>query len=334
MKILINGFGRIGRQILRRSYDKNILIDFINDPNVNNDQARLLLQYDSVYEKFRKKVLSKKQGISIKGRLITIFREKKLSKIPFKKLGINIVIDASGVKYKTEEYHKIIKREEVTIIATRHINNADEIIVFGVNENNIKNTMKKKLISTSICDVVSLTPIFHLIQEKIPIKINSIYIVSLHPFLSYQKVLDNPSSKKNQSLAFTRSAINNLIPKNTSIAECCEDILQNLKGKIMAYQIRVPTNSVSCAFIEIVFNSKLNKEDLRTWIKYLKKPIFALNNDNLVSIDFSGSKNSSIIDKRWLFIKENRLNMMIWYDNETGYSARVIDILLKILEKW
>jgi len=333
MKIGINGFGRIGRQIFRliTSKDSQEIIA-INDPNLSIDQMRLLIQYDSVYGKFSERIDSENNHIIIndKNRRIEVFSKSNL--IDTEWGGIDVLIDSSGNYPQYDEYVRLIDmhRNISHVIITGYYGAADQTIVFGVNENEFRRS--SKVISTSTCDGVAISPILFILSNLF--KINYVSIASLHPYLSNQKLLDGANlGDSYPSLTRWRAATDSLIPKGTSISDRCMDLVPTLKDKIDAYQLRVPTSCVSCAFLYIDFEEKIDEERLKRWLNNLESPVFYVNEDALVSKDFMGTGYSSIIDLRRFKLSNKRLEMLVWYDNESGYASRVVDMVRLIKNK-
>lgn len=331
MSIIINGYGRIGRQIMRIAFEKKVKIIAINDPSLTSENARLLTQYDSVYGKFEYDVSVDRRHLTIGKKKILISNEKDIFDIEDLK-SASIIVDSSGIKRDASYYKKLLgdNSKLQNIIVTNDYDGADERIVFGVDRIE-KSKLKKKIITTSSCDCVAMAPLLESLKSK---KIKSTWIASLHPYTSHQSLLDNNpiSSGIAHSPLLIRSAINTLIPKKTSIADNLMKTLPYLKGKISSYQIRVPTSCVSGAMIEIDFEENLDDAFVKKWLEGLRSPIFKINDDLLSSIEFCGDQHSIIIDKRLMINKGKNLKLLIWYDNEAGYSSRVVD-LLKLLGK-
>lgn len=330
MSIIINGYGRIGRQIMRIADDNGIKIISINDPYLTKENARLLTQYDSVYGRFLKEIRLDGEYLIVGKKKILIENKMNISEI--KRLNsAKIIVDASGIKRNTSYYRKLLNDNQKlqNIIVTHDNDGADERIIFGVTKIK-KNKLKKKIITTSSCDCVAMAPLLESLKAN---KIKSVWIASLHPYTSHQPLLDNspkPSDIAHSPLLI-RSAINTLIPKKTSIADNLMKTLPYLNGKISSYQIRVPTSCVSGAIIEICFEKNLDKLFIEKWLKTLKSPVFRVNSDLLSSIEFCGDRHSIIIDKRLMINEGKNLKLLIWYDNETGYSARVVDLIKELI---
>ncbi len=330
MSIIINGFGRIGRQLFRIAFEQELYIDTINDPYLSGENARLLTQYDSTYGKFRYKISLDGQYIKIENKKVLISNETDIFKISNLKKA-KIIVDSSGVKRDKQYYQRLFRENPKLnyIIVTHDVDYADKRVVFGVTK--LKpGKLKGKIITTSSCDCVAIAPLLESLKSK---KIKSCWIASLHSYVSTQQLLDNtPTSHETvHSPLMIRSSINSLIPKKTSIADNIMKTLPYLKKKVSSYQIRVPTSCVSGALVEINFKENIDNSFIKNWLKKLKKPVFRINDDLLSSIDFCGDHHSVIIDKRCMINEGKNLKLLIWYDNEAGYSARVVDLLKKLV---
>jgi len=328
MSVGINGFGRIGRSVFRQLIEKGVHVDFISDSNLSIDQAEILANYDSVYgksKKFIKKVSASSFEISKKK--IKFYKTNSLSSIDFN--DISIFIDCTP-----EPNIKLIKdlmkknKNVRNSLITHHTLDADQFFVYGVNSKKLP--AKRTIVSTTSCDGTAISPI---LKEFLSEGINFVSIIAMHPYLSSQRLLDGGGQEsKDSNLSLWRAAPNNLIPKETSIAKVCSEILPAIEGKIEAYQIRVPTNCVSGAFVRIFFDKNIEVDKVHSKIDNFKKSNFVMvNSVDLTSIDFRGEPFSCIIDKRHIVIKDKFLELLIWYDNEYGYASRVVDLVSRLI---
>ena len=251
------------------------------------------------------------------------------------------MIDSSGVDNNVILSKKILSKKLSKVIIThspdKHI---DFTMIFGVNEQNFNNK-KHNIISSSICDASALAPVLSEIEKIYGIQNG--YVTTLHPRLSYQNLLDgslksvsNPGhSWKNYSLG--RDSISNLIPKKTTAVKAVTKCLKSLNGKISGISFRVPTSIVCASDITLKLNKNTNKKELTNHFKRLsqtKKNIFEYQEDSLVSMDYLGTTKSVIIDANFIeVLGSNLIKMVIWYDNEWGYSNRVVDIAKFVLKK-
>jgi glyceraldehyde 3-phosphate dehydrogenase len=249
--------------------------------------------------------------------------------------GLDIIIDSSGVKSNVLLAQKLITKSEVKkIIITHSPDEVDFTMVLGGNELNYNSEMHH-LISSSICDATAIVPVLKLINDKYGIETG--YITTLHPWLNYQKLLDGPSSSWSvpgsiyHHYALGRSSIGNMIPKPTSALDATFKILPELEKKIGSFSYRTPTSIIGSADITLNLKSNLDSKDLiiddfKRFESNQKLKIIKNSFDPLVSLDYLKSDYSVHIDHRWTEIVSSRLlKLVLWYDNEWGYTSKVID---------
>ena len=339
MNIAINGFGRIGRAIFRLLIkEKKFSVRVINDLNKDIKNICYNLKYDSIHGKLKNNISTYKNTILFDNKKIKYFCKKKINQVDWKKYNIDILIDSSGTKENMEIINKDFKLPAYNILTQAAYDQKNiKTIIFGVNENNINLKINKKL-SASICDTVAFFPLFNLIEKNFEV-ING-DIITLHPWLSFQNLLDGKSASWSvpgdtfSHYSLGRSSVLNLIPKSTSAINAANLLSPNLSNKINSISFRVPTNLV-CASI-LTLNLKQNisvlkfNKLLNQFIKRQKYKIMKINNEPLTSIDFIGEEYSLILDNNWTIIKDKKIRLMYWYDNEIGYSSKVVDIMKKI----
>jgi glyceraldehyde 3-phosphate dehydrogenase len=335
MKIGINGFGRIGRVLHRIiSSKKDLSIVAINDINPDINNIAYLANYDSTYGSLRDKFFVKDNFLQNKSEKIKIFSESQIDKVPWQSSNVDVVVDASGVaKNLTSSLN--LKKTIKNIIVTNSpdLSEVDNTVIYGVNHKDI-NVKDNFLIASSICDATAISPILKLLNNKFKIKKG--FVTTLHPWLGYQNLLDGPSKSVAvpgeiiDNYALGRSSSMTLIPKNTSAISATYKILPELKGKFLAHSYRIPTNVVSSADLTLQFENEINLDAIDETISDFSKKnpeILSINQEALVSSDFVGSVVSGIVDKRFLSVKDDVVKIMVWYDNEWGYSSRVSDLL-------
>ena len=342
IRVGLNGFGRIGRAITRiATYNKKIKIVAINDIDEDLKNLTYLLKYDSIYGKFRANISSNKNSIKINNNVIKFFSKNNIDEVPWKNNNVDIIIDATGLDKNIYLSKKVLKKGIKKILITNSPKeNIDFYMVLGANENEY-NYKKHNIISTSICDASAISPILKVIDQKW--NIHSGFVTTLHSTLAYQNLLDgslksvsNPThSWKDYSLG--RNSSLSLIPKNTTAVNAVEKCLPALKNKLAGLSFRVPTNIVCGSDITIRVKKNCNLQDLKKFLKKTSKKnkkIFEYQVEKLVSIDHLGTSKSLIIDANYLnVIKPNLIKLLIWYDNEWGYSNRVVDIVGIALNK-
>ena len=341
MNITVNGAGRIGRCLIRKILlDDKLELNQVNDPYMTAANLCYLLKFDSVYGSINKKLKLINDNEIRYGKKKIIFTRLKdfyASKLIKE---TNIIIDSSGVKKNHDKTLKFKNKKDPKVLITHTFDKADIQIIFGVNEN-MYNKNKHQVISTSICDAVAIAPILNLINKKF--KFNNGAILTLHPWLGYQNLVDGPSrsfaypGEVVENFSLGRASTEALIAKRTSCVDAINSVIPGLSKKLSSMSFRVPTQIVSSAYIYLSFKKKFNLKifllEIDNFIKKQKNNIFTLSREQCISKDFIANDYSTIIDERWIEVKNNNLRLLLWYDNEFGYSSRVIDLIKKINEK-
>ncbi|QKJ21463.1 glyceraldehyde 3-phosphate dehydrogenase NAD-binding domain-containing protein [Poseidonibacter lekithochrous] len=337
-KILLNGVGRIGKAILKQllqNDDFEILA--INEINPYIDNIVYSINYDSTYgnmsDKF--KVIDDNFIQNSKAK-IKISNHKTLHDINLE--NIDIIIDASGVK----DDLKAMKKLPVKAVFLTHPNaNADINIVLGANEDNLDiNT--HKVISTSSCNATALLPALKLIDETKEIICGD--IVTIHPLLNHQRVLDGSfigSATRNvdYNFEFGRSSTQNIIPSKTTTIDACSYVLDKFNHDLISSNsLRVPTDTVGAINVTLFTKEKSSKEEIINLFEECEKtqkfPVVLNNYDPLVSSDFKQENKTTIIDHRYTDVKNgNMIKLLVWYDNEWGYASKTVDILKHYINK-
>ena len=342
IKIGINGFGRIGRSITRIiSSKRNLKIVAINEINDDLDNLGYLLKYDTIYGKLKNRINVKKSELIIDNNKIKFFNKKDITEVPWNKLGVDVVIDATGVAKNVKDAKKILKNSVKKIVITHSPDkNIDYTMIVGVNEK-FYNYKKHNIVSSSICDASALGPVLKELDENF--KIETGFVTTLHPRLSYQNLLDGSLKSVSspghnwKDFSLGRDSISNLIPKQTTAIKAVTKCLTNLSNKISGFSFRIPTSIVCASDLTIKVRNNTTVKDVNKIFKKLsisKSKIFEFETNSLVSSDYLGTNKSVIIDSKFTNVMNNQLiKMVIWYDNEWGYSNRVVDIVQLILKK-
>jgi len=331
----INGFGRIGRAIFRKALERgDFEIPVINDINSDNNNLAYQLKYDSIYGVLPLEIKGNEEGIVVNGKQYKVFHFKKINEVPWG--GVDCVIDSSGIKENLSDAKKLIEQGIKYTIVT---NSPDEIfldrsVIIGVNEEEI-DFKKDKIISSSICDATAFAPVIKLLDSAYGVEHG--FLTTIHPWLQHQHLLDGASiswskpGQINPGYEEGRASTFSLLPKPTSCVSATCKILKSLKGKFECFSYRAPTPIVSTANIHIKLKEHPSKEQIIALFTEAEKKqrwkIFSNNFDPLVSIDFKGNEHSAIVDHRWTTINEfGYARLVLWYDNEQGYSSRVLDL--------
>tara|TARA_Y100000590_G_scaffold184901_1_gene210691 strand:+ start:22 stop:1023 length:1002 start_codon:yes stop_codon:yes gene_type:complete len=324
LKIGINGFGRIGRMVLRSIVENNrkdIDVVAINN-RAKSEVSNFLLKHDTVHGKFEAKLNHSDQSLSINGKKIAMMHETEISKIDWKKHKIDIVLECTGKFNTKEKSAQHIKSGVKKVLVSAPCKGAINI-VFGVNHNVLKKS--DQVISAASCTTNCLAPVAHVINDEFGIEQG--FMTTIHSYTTDQRLLDN----SHKDLRRARSAPNSIIPTTTGATKSLGDVIPSLKGKVEGISIRVPTPNVS--LIEFVFSSTKNltvEKINNSFIKASKsnlKNILEINNEPLVSSDFNHNSNSAIIDAALTKVIDNKMaKVSAWYDNEWGFACRMCDL--------
>lgn len=344
IKVGINGLGRIGRQIFHLlDSDPLITICGINEINPDLGNWIYTLSYDTIYGRKNKKIKLQKDLIETNNNLIKTSFQREIHKVPWEEWGVEIIIDCSGVKTNVYNSRKIIDKKKVRkIIVTHSPDEVDFTMVLGVNEDKY-NTKNHNLISSSICDATAIAPITQLIHNAFHIE--SGYVTTLHPWLSYQNLMDGPSSSWSvpgqifHHYALGRSSVSNMIPKPTSAMDAVFKVISSLSSdQIGSFSYRTPMQIIGSADLTYNISKSITKKDLveifEEFEKTQKFKIIKISEEPLVSSDFIGEDYSVILDSRWTdVINGNLIKIVAWYDNEYGYASKVISQLKLIADQ-
>ncbi|MFA5174034.1 MAG: type I glyceraldehyde-3-phosphate dehydrogenase [Candidatus Pacearchaeota archaeon] len=322
MKIAINGFGRIGRAVFKIAIEKNINVIAINDLT-SPEVLAYLLKYDSVYGNYDKKVEFGKDFIKINNKKIPIFSEKEPEKLPWKKLGVDIVIESTGRFTDREGASKHIQAGAKKVIISAPAKNPDITIVLGVNEKELKR--EHKIISMASCTTNCLAPIVKVLNDSFGIEKG--FMTTVHAYTNDQMILDVPHKKVRRG----RAAAINLIPTTSGATTAVTETIPELKGKLDGLAIRAPVACGSIVDFVATLKKAVTTEQINNELKKAAntklKGILQYSEDELVSSDIIKNPNSSIVDSILTQANGNFVKVLSWYDNEYGYSRRMIDLL-------
>jgi glyceraldehyde 3-phosphate dehydrogenase len=321
LKVGINGFGRIGRLTMRASLKQDLVkVVAINDLSKNESLAHLL-KYDSVYGILDAEVVTDDQGFLIDGERVRVFSERDPANIPWKEVGVDVVIEATGI-FRTREQasaHLNAGAQRVIITAPAAV---DLVTVLGVNDH-LYDPDKHFIISNASCTTNALAPLAKVLHNNFGIKKG--LMNTTHAYTNDQQLLDFPHADLRRS----RAAALSMIPTSTGAAKTVGEVIPELKGKIDGLAIRVPTPTVSL----VDFVAELEKDATVDAInEALKKeaaanPYFDFSDKPLVSVDYKGNHFSSIVDgQSTMVIGNNLARVLAWYDNEWAYSCRIVDL--------
>lgn len=337
IKVGINGFGRIGRNVLRAAlqhsqYGKEFEICAVNDLG-NTEILTHLLKYDSIYGKFNGELFPKENGIEINGKLLEFFSQVNPSNIPWGKNDIDIVIESTGVFRTREGASKHLQAGAKKVIISAPAKDPDITVVLGVNEQHYDPT-KHHIISNASCTTNSLAPPVKILHERFGIEKG--FMTTIHSYTGDQRILDFP----HKDLRRARAASVSIIPTTTGAAKAVSLVIPEMAGRIDGLAVRVPTPDGSLTDFTCQLNQNVTKEDINAALQEASqnhlKGILQYSEEPLVSVDIIGNPHSSIIDGLMTAViggSGNMAKIFSWYDNEWGYCCRIVDLINYLLSE-
>jgi glyceraldehyde 3-phosphate dehydrogenase len=331
VKVAINGFGRIGRNLLRASMGESRLEWVaINDLTDSKTLAHLF-RYDSVHGPYRDGVEAKEGGLLINGQLIAVLSEREPAKLPWKVMGVQIVVESTGRFVDRAGAGKHLEAGAAKVIISAPAKEPDLTVVMGVNEAMYK-PAEHRIVSNASCTTNCLAPVAKVLLDHLGIRHG--LMTTIHSYTNDQQLLDLP----HKDLRRARAAALSMIPTTTGAAKAVGLVLPALKGKMDGMSIRVPTPNVSLIDLVAEVERDTTEEEVNGLLKQASeqslKGILAYSDEPLVSIDFKGNPYSAIVDSSLTRVMDRRMvKVLAWYDNEWGYSNRVKDLLLYMADR-
>ncbi len=331
VRVGINGFGRIGRNIMRAALgDKNIDFVAVNDLTDATTLAHLL-KYDSVLGNLDASVKAEGDGITVDGDAFRVLSVKDPAELPWKELGVDVVFEGTGRFTKREDAAKHLTAGAKKVIITAPAKGPDVSIVLGVNDEKYDAAIHH-IISNASCTTNCLAPVAKVLHETFGIQRG--WMTTIHSYTNDQQLLDLPHT----DLRRARAAALSMIPTTTGAATAVGEVLPELKGRLDGFSMRVPTPNVSVVDLSVILNRKTTAADVNAALRAAAegplKGILAISDDPLVSIDFRGNPNSSIVDSAYTKVMDGDfVKLLSWYDNEWGYSSRCVDLLRLLVKK-
>lgn len=323
IKIAINGFGRIGRPVLRIILDKhpNLQVVAINDLTDTKTLAHLL-KYDSIYGRYDKDVSFTEKSLVVGKKEIKIFAEKDPLNLPWGELGVDVVLECTGIFTDRQGAEKHLKAGAKQVIISAPAKDADiPSYVLGINEKDF-NPEKDKIVDMGSCTTNCVAQLAKVLNDNF--KIARGFMTTIHSYTNDQKILDLP----HKDLRRARAAAVNIIPTSTGAARALGKVIPELKGKLDGIAMRVPTPVVSSTDLIVQVENPVTVELVNKAFSDAAKKlkgILEFTNEELVSSDFIGNSNSAIFDSKITMVIGNLVKVMGWYDNEWGYSSRLAD---------
>ncbi len=328
IKVGINGFGRIGRNIVRTALDdKDIQFVAVNDITDAKTLAHLL-KYDSVLGNLPHKITYTDDSISVEGKTFKVFKVKDPAEIDWASVGAQIVVESTGLFTKGADARKHIRGPVKKVIISAPATDPDATFVLGVNDKTY-DPAKHHVVSNASCTTNCLAPVAKVLQDTFKIVCGT--MTTIHSYTNDQRLLDLP----HKDLRRARAAALSMIPSTTGAAKALKLVIPELDGKLDGYSMRVPTPNVSVVDLTVFVEKPATKESVNAALKAAAegpmKGILAYTEEELVSIDFRGNPNSSIVDAGYTKVVGDKcVKVLAWYDNEWAYSCRVRD-LIKLL---
>ena len=331
IKVGINGFGRIGRNIMRAAMDdKNIDIVAVNDLT-NAATLAHLLKYDSILGNLNADIKAGADSITVNKDEFKILSVKDPAQLPWKVLGVDVVFESTGIFTGREGAGKHIEAGAKKVVITAPAKGPDLTVVMGVNEDKY-DAGKHHIISNASCTTNCLAPVAKVLHETFGIRKG--WMTTVHSYTNDQQLLDLP----HKDLRRARAAALSIIPTTTGAALAVGEVLPEIKGKLDGIAMRVPTPNVSVVDLAVLVDKKTTKEDVNAAFKSAAdgklKGILEYTDEQLVSVDFRGNPRSSILDASYTSVMDGDfVKVLSWYDNEWGYSSRCVDLLRYLVKK-
>jgi len=325
VRVGINGFGRIGRNIMRAALgDANVDFVAVNDLTSAHTLAHLL-KYDSVLGNLQARVEAKQDAIAVDGDEFKVLSMRDPAQLPWRDLGVDIVFESTGLFTNRDDAAKHVTAGAKRVIITAPAKKPDITVVLGVNDDQY-DPARHQIISNASCTTNCLAPLAKVLHQTFGIKKG--WMTTIHSYTNDQQLLDLP----HKDLRRARAAALSMIPTTTGAAVAVGEVLPDLKGKLDGISIRVPTPNVSCVDLAALVNARVSADDVNRALQSAAdgplKHILACSHDELVSIDFRGNAHSSIVDMPYTKVMDGDfVKVLSWYDNEWGYSNRCVDLL-------
>ncbi|MDD4002957.1 MAG: type I glyceraldehyde-3-phosphate dehydrogenase [Clostridia bacterium] len=326
IKIGINGFGRIGRLVFRASLaNPNVVVTGINDPFINLDYMKYMLTYDSIHGRFKGDVEVKGDKLIVNGNEITVYEERDPANIDWTKCGAEYIAEATGVFTNIEDAKKHLTGGAKKVIITAPSKDAP-MFVMGVNQDKYVKDMD--VISNASCTTNCLAPLAKVINDSFGITEG--LMTTVHSTTATQKTVDGPSKKDWRG---GRAASNNIIPSSTGAAKAVGSVIPELKGKLTGMAFRVPTLDVSVVDLTVNLKTPTTYDQIKEVMKKASlseqyKGIIGYTEDSVVSSDFIGETCTSVFDANaGIMLTPTFVKLVSWYDNEWGYSSKVVDLI-------
>ncbi|EON61771.1 glyceraldehyde-3-phosphate dehydrogenase [Coniosporium apollinis CBS 100218] len=328
VKVGINGFGRIGRIVFRNAIEHDdVNIVAVNDPFIEPNYAAYMLKYDTTHGQFKGEIKVEGKDLTVNGKTVRFYTEKDPANIPWSETGAYYIVESTGVFTTSEKAKAHLKGGAKKVVISAPSADAP-MFVMGVNEKEYKSDIE--ILSNASCTTNCLAPLAKVINDKYTI-IEGL-MTTIHSYTATQKTVDGPSAKDWRG---GRTAAQNIIPSSTGAAKAVGKVIPELNGKLTGMAMRVPTANVSVVDLTCRIEKEASYDEIKQTIKAAAegelKGILGYTEDEVVSSDLNGDPRSSIFDaKAGISLNKNFVKLVSWYDNEWGYSRRVLDLLVHV----
>jgi len=331
IRIAINGFGRIGRMVFRRLIQNSTVQVVAVNASYPAETIAHLIKYDTIHGMFDKEVIANGNGLIVDNQFIQLVNNRDPEQLPWSELEIDIVVEATGKFRDREGASKHLKAGAKKVIITAPGKDEDVTIVMGVNER-VYNPEDHHIISNASCTTNCLAPVAKVLHQAFGIDYG--LMTTVHSYTNDQKNLDNP----HKDLRRARACAQSIIPTKTGAAKALGLVIPELQGRLNGFALRVPTPNVSVVDLVADLKTKVTADEVNAVLKAASettlKGILAYSEEPLVSSDFNGNDHSSIIDAlSTMVIGDKQVKVLAWYDNEWGYSCRVVDLIEYVGER-
>ncbi len=324
VRIAINGFGRIGRAVFKLALEKGVKVVAINDLTGVENLA-YLLKYDTVYGRYGRRVSTRSKRLVVDGRSYPVYSEKDPEKLPWKKMKAGIVVECTGFFTDRAGASKHLKAGARRVLISAPAKNPDITVVKGVNDSRLKN---QKIVSNASCTTNCFAPIVKVLDEAFGVDRG--LMTTIHAYTSNQRILDGPSKKWRRG----RAAAMSVVPTTTGAAKATCEVLPKMKGRLDAMAMRVPVADGSVVDFTVNLKKSVTAEQVNTAFRKASKGkmkgVMEYTEEELVSADIIGNPHSCVIDGLSTTASGKMAKILGWYDNEYGYSNRMIDIVKKM----
>ncbi|MGG0720243.1 glyceraldehyde-3-phosphate dehydrogenase [Robertmurraya massiliosenegalensis] len=323
-KIAINGFGRIGRMVFRKAILEDRLEIVAINASYPAETLAHLIKYDTNHGKFEGNIIAEDKALVVNGKRVKLLSNRNPAELPWQEYGIDIVIEATGKFNSRDQASLHLQAGAKKVILTAPGKNEDVTIVMGVNEHDL-NLEKHDIISNASCTTNCLAPVAKVLDEQFGI-VNGL-MTTVHAYTNDQKNIDNP----HKDLRRARACAQSIIPTSTGAAKALSLVLPSLKGKLHGMALRVPTSNVSLVDLVVDLKREVTVDEVNDAFVSASKGslrgILDLTEEPLVSVDFNTNEHSAIVDGlSTMVMGANKVKVLAWYDNEWGYSCRVVDL--------